>query len=777
MRSRFTGRVHNGDHLSRSVKEEKEFLSGNTILDNATNSMYSQTGAFAIEGTTDKYFDVYFLSGCSMFTHFKAYAPGRAHLFLGVRRPSRLLREKKIRKGSKTEAEYFNNCRSYGCELSTAIGVRIYADRSYDYLFADGEENMLVLRNEHTKNKNGTTSTQIKLVSVDDVLNDKKSRRNSDEDTVGNNIPKTLSTHIMFAPDIDEGERTCPTQRCGVYSLSERAKKIVEKVFPENSPLVCAFAEKQGDYVCSRRKITTGKHLHEFITTPLRVKSQKTHDTLNEIKTLAAGMFEDARPYRRRLSSQYALIKICGDWLITLIRQYASNHYEVYAMNLKTNQRYAINTAGASMPFVVSRISKTRVILQGTEESLDKTQLGKIIKANPPSIDRREADVAGLHIVTFDTCLLSAMRKGYGNFIEQAASLDLKNIISCILDDTINAIPKYDIEDKKSDLRSKMNSGRYYYYYRDDMFDSRAVTLNSGATNLAKAFDLPMAKVRLLDKLLMEYSRDNKTDVRLNLISGLFNVNLGSLDDETFKQAVLLSVKSSRSNSSGLMDLFRELPESDRSSDGLVLLKKMAAYSDVFGTLRDYWRLRKEVKNIPGVTLDEVGFPLFPDSDRVEALHNRLVQKRTEYENLGKQEKLKRMNKAYEEGPYKKAKKLDFEGDEGDNYIIVACKKVEELDIESNTLHHCVSSYKDSVANGVEYIAFLRKKKEPEIPYITMDIDPRWKVRQIHGKYNSDLDDMDDGKEIKAFLEKWVQAKDFIDKDSLQGHYGALCHL
>jgi hypothetical protein len=183
------------------------------------------------------------------------------------------------------------------------------------------------------------------------------------------------------------------------------------------------------------------------------------------------------------------------------------------------------------------------------------------------------------------------------------------------------------------------------------------------------------------------------------------------------------------------------------------------------------------VKNIPGVTLDEVGFPLFPDSDRVEALHNRLVQKRTEYENLGKQEKLKRMNKAYEEGPYKKAKKLDFEGDEGDNYIIVACKKVEELDIESNTLHHCVSSYKDSVANGVEYIAFLRKKKEPEIPYITMDIDPRWKVRQIHGKYNSDLDDMDDGKEIKAFLEKWVQAKDFIDKDSLQGHYGALCHL
>lgn len=781
VRSRFSGRLHNGDHLSRSVAEEKEFMQGNKILENPAYNAYQTSGAIAFEGGGSEYFDIYFLTGCGSFTHFKSYSPGTAHAILGTRRDRVLMRTEKIKKNSTLSKMYYYDTScfpGYNCE----IGVRIYADRSWDYLYADKNANVLVVRPKSKMDEKHGATMGYEFIPAEKALKHNKAKRNSHCGIAQNCIPNKLYTIIMRAPDIDKCKKLMPTERNGVYELSERAMKIVEKVFPSDSPIMDAYMHKQGVVGQGKNRIVNGKHLYDFITTPLRIKSQKTLDTVNEIKAEAAKMFEEAAPYRRRLSSQYGLLKICGNWLMVLIRYYAASHYDIYAVNLKNGEHHAINTSGSVMPFVISRISRTRIILQGTEDSFADTKIGKIMKANPPNIDRRESDVAGMHIVTYDTCLLNALRKGYDRFLEQAVSLNLVNIVGCLLDDTINAIPKANLEEKRAELKKGMVDGRYWYYYRDDIFDNRAYTLNANATNLVKAFDLPMAKIKQFDKMISDYTlprqtSDRKTDVRFNVIPALFDVNVGSLDDETFKSAVYLTVKSNRSQSASLIDLYRELPENEKTHSDLHLLRKMASYSDVFGTLRDYMRLRKEVKNIPGVQLDEVGFPLFPEANRVEALHNRLVAQKTDYENMGRAEKLKRMNKAYEEGPYKKAKKLDFTGDDTDKYIIVAVKKVEELDYESNTLHHCVSSYKDSVANGVEYIAFLRKKEAPDIPFITMDVDPKWKVRQIHGKYNSDLDDMDEGPELKAFLEKWAQAKDFIDKTSLSGHYGALCHM
>ncbi len=62
---------------------------------------------------------------------------------------------------------------------------------------------------------------------------------------------------------------------------------------------------------------------------------------------------------------------------------------------------------------------------------------------------------------------------------------------------------------------------------------------------------------------------------------------------------------------------------------------------------------------------------------------------------------------------------------QNDDYIIVPAAKCEELIAESRKLHHCVGTsdtYMCSMAEGRTWICFLRKKKEPEKAYYTLEI-------------------------------------------------------
>lgn len=158
-------------------------------------------------------------------------------------------------------------------------------------------------------------------------------------------------------------------------------------------------------------------------------------------------------------------------------------------------------------------------------------------------------------------------------------------------------------------------------------------------------------------------------------------------------------------------------------------------------------------------------FPVHPALDRLESLHNKMIvlynresQKINALKNVDN-------NNRYKEHYYSKACKYEYSNKE---YSIIACKRMEELVSEGNVLHHCVGSYIDSVSHGKEYILFLRKNTELELPYFTIDIDLNNNVRQIHGKYNCNIND-----EIRPFIEKWAN-KFNLDISNCNGVKGAL---
>lgn len=169
--------------------------------------------------------------------------------------------------------------------------------------------------------------------------------------------------------------------------------------------------------------------------------------------------------------------------------------------------------------------------------------------------------------------------------------------------------------------------------------------------------------------------------------------------------------------------------------------------------------------------LDTHKYPKFPKADK---LPNLIPQIQAEAQSVEDAAKNAEYNEQYQE-VYRKLMPFEFEDE---NYRIIVPKKVEELDFEGVALHHCVGTYKCVIAEGVEVVLFLRRKEEPEKPYYTIDVDTEGYIRQIHCKYNGNMEDDPDREKLKNFLDKWADAKsDIINKKSIQLSYGAVCHL
>lgn len=70
---------------------------------------------------------------------------------------------------------------------------------------------------------------------------------------------------------------------------------------------------------------------------------------------------------------------------------------------------------------------------------------------------------------------------------------------------------------------------------------------------------------------------------------------------------------------------------------------------------------------------------------------------------------------------------------EDDDFIIRNPIKLSELIDEGQALSHCVGGYIDQQTSGATSILFLRKKKEPEKPFYTIEVNPENRIVQIHG--------------------------------------------
>ncbi len=93
---------------------------------------------------------------------------------------------------------------------------------------------------------------------------------------------------------------------------------------------------------------------------------------------------------------------------------------------------------------------------------------------------------------------------------------------------------------------------------------------------------------------------------------------------------------------------------------------------------------------------------------------------------------------------------------EDDNYIIRPARSAEEIVMEGRLLHHCVggATYLRRHNTGQSYILMLRFKEEPDIPYITVEIDAQsTRILQWYG----DKDKKPDAKNMQAWLNAWLE--------------------
>lgn len=171
---------------------------------------------------------------------------------------------------------------------------------------------------------------------------------------------------------------------------------------------------------------------------------------------------------------------------------------------------------------------------------------------------------------------------------------------------------------------------------------------------------------------------------------------------------------------------------------------------------RDYLRM---ISQFP--TELKKDFPLCPQD--IDKYHDRALKIYNRYQQQILESQQKVIGDRYINNVYSLIKEYEFSNDE---YVIIAPKSVFELTTEGRTLNHCVGSYVQSVSNGKEYILFLRKKENQDIPFFTINITPNKEIRQIHGKCNCNVPE-----ELTPFIDSWKKKFDLIgDYDKIKCH-------
>lgn len=100
---------------------------------------------------------------------------------------------------------------------------------------------------------------------------------------------------------------------------------------------------------------------------------------------------------------------------------------------------------------------------------------------------------------------------------------------------------------------------------------------------------------------------------------------------------------------------------------------------------------------------------------------------------------------------YRRLRKRFYYEDE--NFLIRPARNAEDIVMEGRILHHCVGgdTYLERHNQETSIILFLRMAKEPEIPYITVEIDPKkLNILQWYGAHDKKTD--------KKNTDKWLDA-------------------
>lgn len=178
-------------------------------------------------------------------------------------------------------------------------------------------------------------------------------------------------------------------------------------------------------------------------------------------------------------------------------------------------------------------------------------------------------------------------------------------------------------------------------------------------------------------------------------------------------------------------------------------LKRQAALSNdtlaqVHITWQDYINMAEKLKM--NTKLDQISRP-----KDLEYAHGEVIVL-NEKKGLEKQaEKIeKKWPKVNEQLP--KLQKFEFTNGE---YTIVAPKNVLDIVTEGTILRHCVHTcdyYFSRIQTDESYLFFLRKTRQPDMPWYTLEVEPSGNIRQ---KRTTGDNQNADFKEAVAFLKKW----------------------
>lgn len=154
-----------------------------------------------------------------------------------------------------------------------------------------------------------------------------------------------------------------------------------------------------------------------------------------------------------------------------------------------------------------------------------------------------------------------------------------------------------------------------------------------------------------------------------------------------------------------------------------------AAWKDI-----DYLDMRREL----GYDMHNTVF-LFPRD--LEAAHEKMTAEQNRQEADARVRDANERYPMIKEGYHRLWEQFYFEDDD---FMIRPAMDAGEIVMEGRVLHHCVGGkrYLERHDTGESIILFLRSREEPDMPYITVEIDPRAKrIRQWHGEGDKQPDE------------------------------------
>ena len=177
---------------------------------------------------------------------------------------------------------------------------------------------------------------------------------------------------------------------------------------------------------------------------------------------------------------------------------------------------------------------------------------------------------------------------------------------------------------------------------------------------------------------------------------------------------------------------------------------KKGLNEDVFRIFSDAFNLFKQISN---TNRPDIDLYACKDVNELHRYHNMLIEINiTDKEERNKEEQ-ERLNKLAAKLYDQRKEKFEYADD---NFSIVVPEEMNKITKEGVYLHHCVSGYISRVAEGRTNILFLRRNKEIDIPFFTVEVNNYNEVIQIHGLYNRWLGNEPDA--VK-FVINWIHEK------------------